>query len=52
MKDLNLDYDNLLAVFFIGITGITAMLTGTTDSQIATAVVSGLIGYIAKVNKR
>jgi len=48
MRHLNIEVDNLVAIAFIGSIAITAMLTKTVDSQIATSVVSGLIGYIAK----
>jgi len=44
----NFEPDNLVAIILIGSIGIIAMVTHTTDSQIVTSVVSGLIGYIAK----
>ena len=44
----SLELDNIIAIILIGIIACTAMGTQTTDSQIVTAVVSGLIGYIAK----
>ena len=45
------EWDNLLAILLIGIIALYSMKSGSNNTEIATGVVSGLIGYLAKSAK-